>query len=101
MNCFNHPDNAAIGICKSCCKALCRHCAVEVENGLACRETPCEDRVKLINRIIDNNKRIIDAANTQNRLAATFTIALGVGMLAYGWLAMAAVGVYMAGCSFL
>ena len=77
MNCFNHPDKAAIGFCKSCCKGLCADCAATLPNGLACRSA-CEDRVTLINRIIDNNQKVISAANVQVRSSGLFVLILGV-----------------------
>ncbi len=37
MNCFNHPDTPAIGICKFCQKGLCKECAYDLSHGLACK----------------------------------------------------------------
>ncbi len=56
MKCFNHPDKDAVGICKNCNKGLCKDCIVEVENGIACKET-CVEEVKLINSLINRNKK--------------------------------------------
>lgn len=91
MNCFNHPTEPAVGLCKSCCKALCRGCIAELENGLACKGTNCEERVELINRMIDNNKRIMSVANTQNRFAVTMAFGMGAAFCAFGvvfWIAV-------------
>lgn len=87
MNCFNHPDKSAVGFCKSCCKGLCPDCAAEVENGLACRNA-CEDRVSLINRIIDHNEKIIGSANAQMRSSALLALIFGVLICAYGFLTL-------------
>jgi hypothetical protein len=38
MNCFNHADVAAVGLCKFCQKALCKECVHDLSYGLACRE---------------------------------------------------------------
>lgn len=38
MNCNLHPENAAVGVCTSCGRAICRECAIEVQNKLICRE---------------------------------------------------------------
>jgi hypothetical protein len=37
MNCFNHPDVPAVGICKACQKGLCMECAIDLGHGIACR----------------------------------------------------------------
>ncbi len=77
MNCFNHNDRAAVGICKSCGKGLCRECATELQDGLACKGV-CEPRVKLMGRIVDNNSRVLFATRAQTRLGGIMTIVLGV-----------------------
>jgi len=56
MKCYNHPLNDAVGICKNCNKGLCKECIIEVENGIACKET-CVEEVKLINSLINRNKK--------------------------------------------
>ena len=89
MNCFNHSSEPAVGLCKSCFKALCRDCAVEVENGLACKKANCQARVKLINRILDNNKRVLSAGNVQNRIGGWVSIAIGAIFLAAACLCFA------------
>ncbi len=85
MNCFNHPDKPAIGFCKSCCRGLCADCAATVPNGLACRNT-CEDRVNFINQIIDNNQKVISAANVQVRSSGMFIFLLGIAFCLFGFL---------------
>ena len=61
MNCFHHRDAAAVGLCKACNKGVCPTCAVDVGQGLACRET-CEDQVRRINELVDRNIRISPAS---------------------------------------
>jgi hypothetical protein len=85
MNCFNHADKPAIGFCKSCCKGLCADCAATLPNGLACRNA-CEDRVTLINQIIDNNQKVITAANVQVRSSGLFILLLGAMLCVFGFL---------------
>lgn len=83
MNCFNHPDKPAIGICKSCGKGLCPECTAELPNGLACRNR-CEERVELINRIIDSNQRILATGNANLRATGVFVLVLGLLFLLPG-----------------
>ena len=85
MNCFNHPDRPAIGFCKSCCRGLCADCAATLTNGLACVNA-CEDRVSLINQIIDNNQKVISAANVQVRSSGLFILLLGGVFCLFGFL---------------
>lgn len=51
MKCFYHPQSDAVGICKSCSKGLCRECAVDVGDGIACKDK-CENRVKMTNELV-------------------------------------------------
>jgi hypothetical protein len=55
MKCFNHDAADAVAICKNCSKALCRACAVDVGNGIACLNS-CEREVIAVNELIQRNK---------------------------------------------
>ncbi len=85
MNCFNHSERPAVGLCKSCGKALCKDCISEVPHGLACKDA-CEDRVKFINCIIDSNKQALTAANVQVKSGTAFMIVLGIVFCLFGFL---------------
>ena len=39
MKCFYHPEVDAVGVCQNCGRGICRDCAVEVGNALACKAT--------------------------------------------------------------
>ena len=54
MNCFYHPDRAAIGLCKHCQRGLCTECAAVVEDVLACRDRH-EDQVRLLEGLAARN----------------------------------------------
>lgn len=82
MNCFNHRDKPAIGLCKACGKAVCGDCLAELPNGIACKGS-CENRVNLINRIIDRNSKIMMAARRQVRYSGLFNMLLGIGFLIF------------------
>jgi hypothetical protein len=49
MNCFNHTDRPAIGICKSCGKGLCRECMAETRTALLCGDS-CAPRIRAGNK---------------------------------------------------
>ena len=38
MNCFYHPDQAAVGICRYCGRGLCTECTALVDDTLACKD---------------------------------------------------------------
>ncbi len=58
MLCFNHLDSQAVGICKSCQRALCQSCVSEVGKSIACSNR-CEDDVKGLNEMVDFNLQMI------------------------------------------
>jgi hypothetical protein len=62
MKCFIHPQIDAVGICKNCNKGLCKECAIELENGIACKDK-CENQVIAINDLIEKNKRAYETTN--------------------------------------
>src|SRR5437899_5805261 len=57
MPCFYHDEREPVGGCKSCGKALCRECAVDLGKGLACRGH-CEADVQALIQLIDRNIQI-------------------------------------------
>lgn len=84
MNCFNHRTVPAIGNCKSCGKALCEDCLVEVVDGLACKGA-CEERVRRLNALLDQNLNITATANKNIKSASLFRIAFGLAFLVFGF----------------
>ena len=57
MKCFYHRDKDAIGICKSCSRALCQECAAEFPKGIACKGR-CEEDVRAVIELIERNVRL-------------------------------------------
>ncbi len=83
MICFRHEAQSALGICKSCGRGLCRACAVELPNGLSCRGT-CEERVALLNRIVDRSASSVAAVDAQVRAHAVLSVVFGLLLLGLG-----------------
>ncbi len=79
MNCFNHRDVPAVGLCKSCLKGLCPDCAVEIVNGLACKGA-CEERASRINRAMDNNSEVINVARRQSQSSGKLSVLFGIAL---------------------
>jgi hypothetical protein len=57
MECFNHSGIAAVGICKSCGKALCRSCAKDLPFALVCSDA-CAAEAADLNEMNQRGKRI-------------------------------------------
>jgi hypothetical protein len=57
MNCFQHPQTPAVGVCKHCARGLCPECAVDEGFGLACKDR-CEAEVKAVTQIIERSKKM-------------------------------------------
>jgi len=36
LNCFRHPDQSAVAVCKNCGKAACTECSDDTGQGIAC-----------------------------------------------------------------
>ena len=48
MECFEHMAVAAVGVCKSCNKAVCKTCAIVFPKGIACCEACAMDAKELV-----------------------------------------------------
>jgi hypothetical protein len=97
MNCFKHNDRSAVGICKSCGKGVCMECAAQQTNGIACKGE-CEARVDLINKMVDNNAKLLAASRYQTKTTGLLTLILGIVFMVFaaicstmeGWMVNAA-----------
>ncbi len=87
MNCYHHPDHAAVGICKSCNKGLCSECAVDIGNGLACKNL-CEEEVKAINEVVERSKSAYQKTGKAYKQVALVFSLLGAIFLLLGLLSL-------------
>jgi hypothetical protein len=83
MNCFNHRTVTALGICRSCGKALCAECVVEMPNAVSCKGE-CEARNKMLNSMMNENAKIATTTNTNIRSASVFRIIFGLAFVVFG-----------------
>lgn len=102
MQCFTHPNESAVGICKSCGKGICRSCAIQLPRGLAC-SAECKPFVEALSRLQLTSIRNIGLVSAQRiaqpLMAAVF---LGTGSYFYAtvgsdpfaWFLLAAGGVF-------
>ena len=51
MQCFNHPERPALGVCVHCQRGLCAECLAIVEDRVACRDHH-EEQVLAANQVL-------------------------------------------------
>ena len=102
MQCFVHPNDSAVGICKSCGKGVCRACAIPLSRGLACSEE-CKPFVEALARLQSTSIRnigLISAQRLAQPLMSLVFLSTGIYFVsAYGpdpfaWFILAAGGVF-------
>ena len=84
MNCFYHPNNPAIGICKYCQRGLCSDCAAIIDDVLACKnrhESEVHELELLTARNLFQSKRV--GSNYMRN--AIFYGLVSVAFIGFGW----------------
>jgi hypothetical protein len=94
MNCYRHPSVNAVGLCKTCFKALCPECAADVGNGLACKGE-CEEKVAELNEMWERSAKIYGIGKYKSRIPSAGVL-IWFLMSAAFW-ALAAVNYYVSG----
>ena len=83
MNCFYHPNQPAVGVCKYCQRGLCSDCATIVDDVLACKHRH-EDEVQQLGQLAARNlfqSRRVGSVYMRN---ATFYGLVGVAFAGFG-----------------
>ena len=57
MNCFYHPERAALGLCKYCQRGLCNECLAVIDDTLACKNRH-EEQVRAMGSLLTQAKRV-------------------------------------------
>jgi hypothetical protein len=90
MKCFYHADRDAVGVCKSCQRALCHECAADLGKGIGCKGR-CEEDVRQLIQLVDAGIQqqpattFILARVRRTRIAAAlFYFAMGIGFIWWG-----------------
>jgi hypothetical protein len=89
MNCFYHPQTVAVGLCKSCGKGLCPACAVDMDQGLACRgrcEQEVRDLIELVSGSVKRraaNEHLLKTARGNRYFYAGYYFCFGLLLLGY------------------
>ena len=79
MQCFAHPQNPAVGVCKACAKGVCASCAIPVTYGIACSES-CKDfaeRLTQLQIVNLGNSGIYKAQRFIQPAASLLLVAIG------------------------
>jgi len=90
MNCYYHPNQSAIGICKHCQRGLCNDCVAEVDDSLACKDRH-EEQVHALETLTARNLLQAKRVGSVYRRNAIFYSLVGVlfagfGLLQIRWL---------------
>ena len=83
MNCYYHPDQPAVGVCKHCQRGLCAEDAALVDDSLACKgrhENEVREMNQWMARNILQSKRI---GSVYNRNAIFYSL-VGAAFTGYG-----------------
>jgi hypothetical protein len=85
MNCFNHPDIPAVGICKYCQRGLCKDCAIDSGCGIACKYH--QENVRTLTNIqaeiqIDGKRTL---QNTEMLIRGMSAVFLGIFFILEGY----------------
>ena len=83
MNCFNHPETKAVGLCKHCNKGLCPECLTDLSDGIACKNKH-ESQVETLNALISRNEKISKMAPKNIWIMPAFYLFLGVIFIGLG-----------------
>lgn len=83
MQCFRHAPEPALGICRSCGRGVCAHCARDLGPPLACSEE-CERRVGRTEALIANGEVGYRLARRGSAVAVGFPLLLGAVLVYFG-----------------
>ena len=78
MKCFNHSIADAVGVCRSCGRALCRECIAEV--GLSCS---CKGRCETVVAAMND---LVERGTTAYRKVGLATLRQGIVIVLFGGL---------------
>lgn len=83
MKCYYHNETDSIAICKSCSRALCKKCAVDVHPGTACKSR-CEEEVAELNGVIERSKTAYQKTGKAYRNNAIGMLIMGIIFIVIG-----------------
>jgi hypothetical protein len=78
MKCFNHLSEEAVGVCKHCCKAVCRQCLISNEEDILACSTHCQQEIMVYQKMMDRAKMAYGLS--PGRIPATIIFLLLFGL---------------------
>jgi hypothetical protein len=84
MGCYYHPKLDDVGGCKNCGKGLCKKCAVDLVDGLACKGK-CEEKVRALILMIAKGTKAYEKTSTVYRDLAIWTTVVGTIFVVIGF----------------
>ena len=104
MNCYYHPNQPAVGLCKHCQRGLCSACAADVDGSLACKDQH-EEQVRALDTLTARNLLQAGRVGSVYRRNAVFYSLVGILFTGFGltqirWLGwqgifLSAIGVFL------
>lgn len=91
MNCYYHPNQPAVGICKHCQRGLCTDCAADVEGVLACKDRH-EEQVRDLEILSARNLLQAKRVGSVYRRSAIFYFLSGALFAGFGYYQLAFAG---------
>ncbi|MBN1450325.1 MAG: hypothetical protein JW963_04855 [Anaerolineales bacterium] len=85
MNCYYHPTQPAVGLCKHCQRGLCSACATDVDDSLACKDRH-EEQVRAINSLAVRNLLQAGRVGSIYRRNAIFYFLVGILFAGFGFM---------------
>lgn len=95
MNCFYHPNQSAVGVCKHCQRGLCTDCAAIVDDVIACKNRH-EDEVHKLETLTARNLFQAGRVGSVYMRNATFYGLVGTAFVGFGWWQLAWLGLQAA-----
>ena len=92
MNCFYHPTQPAVAICKHCQRGVCADCAALVDDSIACKDRH-EKEVHAINVMMDRNLLASARTGANYRRNAWFYLFTGLAFAVFGIMQIRFLGV--------
>ena len=84
MKCYYHQGQDAVGVCRHCLKGICRECATDFGDGIAC-VNKCEEKAKATARLISTNIHAQQGLKFGKFIGPSFAILMGIIFIAWGW----------------
>lgn len=85
MECFAHPNAAAIAVCKHCGKGVCRACATDIGVAVVCSEA-CAKEAPEYDEMMQRSKKVYGIGLKTKAIPSGIIVwgTAGVGFFAFG-----------------